>query len=135
MSVFYDTALEPCGIKTTQFAILSTVNRAGPLTVGALARQLVMDAGGLAHTLKPLVREGMLSLEVDPSDKRNRLVSIQPLGIAKLAAAKPFFEAAQNAFESAFGRSEAQAMREAVKIVASDQFLHELHKATANLPE
>ena len=35
-------------------AILAEIGRSEPTTAGALADALVMDAGGLAHTLKPL---------------------------------------------------------------------------------
>ena len=54
ISQLYDTALAPSGLKTTQRAILAEIGRSEPTTVGALADALVMDAGGLAHTLKPL---------------------------------------------------------------------------------
>ena len=126
LSQFYDAALEPSGIKTTQFAILSTVERSGPLTVGALAHALVMDAGGLAHTLKPLVRDGMLSIGIDPFDKRSRLVSIEAQGSARVRDADPFFLVAQEKFEAAFGQTEAEALRAAVRIIASDRFLSAL---------
>jgi hypothetical protein len=39
--------------------------RTNPATVGALAEALVMDAGGLAHTLEPLVRDGLVAIGVD----------------------------------------------------------------------
>ncbi|MGV8988743.1 MAG: MarR family winged helix-turn-helix transcriptional regulator [Cypionkella sp.] len=126
VSQFYDVALEPSGIKTTQFAILSAVERSGPVTVGALAHTLVMDAGGLAHTLKPLIRDGMLSIDVDPSDKRSRLVSIETSGSARVRDARVFFEVAQERFEQAFGHAEAHALRAAVRIIASDAFLKAL---------
>jgi hypothetical protein len=62
VSQFCDVALEPGGVKTTRFAIPSADERSGPLTVGAPASTLVMNAGALVHTLKPLVRDGMLPI-------------------------------------------------------------------------
>lgn len=122
ISQIYDAALEPSGIKTTQLAILAEVKRSGPLTVGALAHALVMDAGGLAHTLKPLVRDGLLSIGVDPSDKRNRLVAIEPLGVNKMRASDPLFQSAQELFEKTFGETEAPALRDALRLIVSEQF-------------
>lgn len=127
ISLYYDAALEPSGIKTTQRAILASVERAGPLTVGHLATRLVMDAGGLAHTLKPLVRDGFLSINVDPSDKRNRLISITPSGVARLRASDALFENAQHRFEQAFGTADATNLRDALRFITSDVFMDGLN--------
>ena len=75
ISQLYDTALAPSGLKTTQRAILAEIGRSEPTTVGSLADALVMDSGGLAHTLKPLTREKLVTIAVDPQDRRNRLTA------------------------------------------------------------
>jgi DNA-binding MarR family transcriptional regulator len=49
-----------------------------------MAEALVMDAGGLAHTLKPLVCVGLIAIDVDPKDRRNRLIRLTRSGQAKL---------------------------------------------------
>src|ERR1700732_3926901 len=72
ISQLYDTALAPSGLKTTQRAILAQISRSEPATVGQLAVALVMDAGALAHTLKPLERDRVVAIEIDPDDRRNR---------------------------------------------------------------
>ncbi|MFU0506947.1 MarR family winged helix-turn-helix transcriptional regulator [Pseudaminobacter sp. NGMCC 1.201702] len=122
MSQVYDVALEPSGIKTTQRAILVCVRREGPLTVGALADALVLDPGGLAHTLKPLFRDGLLSTSVDPKDKRNRLIAIEPEGLARIEASDHLFDEAQKRFEDFFGAAEAAALRKALRIIIPDDF-------------
>src|SRR5215472_3395337 len=78
ISQLYDVALAPSGLKTTQRAILAQIGRSQPTTVGALAEALVMDAGALAHTLKPLERDELVSIDVDREDRRNRVVSLTP---------------------------------------------------------
>lgn len=128
ISLYYDAALEPSGIKTTQRAILASVEREGPLTVGRLATSLVMDAGGLAHTLKPLVRDGFLSISVDPSDKRNRMISITPSGAGRLRASDALFENAQHGFEQAFGADDAATLRNALRFITSDAFMDGLNE-------
>src|ERR1700733_10628831 len=76
ISQLYDAALAPSGLKTTQRAILAQIHRSEPTTVGNLAEALVMDAGALAHTLKPLERDGFVTVTVDPDDRRNRLIAL-----------------------------------------------------------
>src|SRR3982074_3942928 len=95
ISQLYDTALAPSGLKTTQRAILAEIGRSEPTTVGALADALVMEAGGLAHTLKPLTREKLVTIAVDPQDRRNRLISLTRLGRSKLPQSDALWEAAQ----------------------------------------
>ncbi|HXD90954.1 MAG TPA: MarR family transcriptional regulator, partial [Candidatus Binataceae bacterium] len=85
ISQLYDTALAPSGLKTTQRAILAQIGRSEPTTVGELAEALVMDSGALAHTLKPLERDGLIAVAVDPDDRRNRLITLTRRGRAKLA--------------------------------------------------
>src|ERR1700710_1855147 len=106
ISQLYDAALAPSGLKTTQRAILAEIGRSEPTTVGALADALVMDPGGLAHPLKPLTREKLVTIAVDPQDRRNRLISLTRLGRSKLRGSDAMWEAAQRSFEAAFGATE-----------------------------
>src|SRR6201994_1091687 len=69
VSQLYDAALAPSGLKTTQRAILAELGRSERATVGELAAALVMDAGALAHTLKPLERDGFLAVGIDRADR------------------------------------------------------------------
>ena len=39
----YDQFLAPTGLRTTQFSILAKLKRKGPLTINALAEDMVMD--------------------------------------------------------------------------------------------
>jgi DNA-binding HxlR family transcriptional regulator len=71
ISQLYDTALAPSGLKTTQHAILAQIGRSEPTMVGELAEALVMDSGAFAHTLKPLERDGLIAVAVDPLMSRS----------------------------------------------------------------
>ena len=122
ISQLYDTALAPSGLKTTQHAILTQVGRSEPTTVGELAEALVMDAGALAHTLKPLERDGLITAAVDPDDRRHRLITLTRRGRAKLAETNALWAKAERGFEAAFGRAEAEALREALRFLISDDF-------------
>lgn len=122
ISQLYDTALASSGLKTTQRAILAQIGRAEPTTVGKLADALVMDSGALAHTLKPLERDGLLVVAVDPDDRRNRLITLTRLGRTKLAETDTLWANAQRGFEAAFGASESGTLREALRFLISDGF-------------
>ncbi len=122
LSQLYDAAIAESGLKTTQRAILSEIGRAGAINVGRLATALVMDPGALAHTLKPLARDGLIAISVDSNDRRNRLVTLTPTGSARLAASDALWEQAQRAFEAAFGKANAKALRQSMRRLISDAF-------------
>jgi DNA-binding MarR family transcriptional regulator len=122
ISQLYDTALAPSGLKTTQRAILAQIGRSEPTTVGELAEALVMDSGALAHTLKPLERDGLVAVAVDPGDRRNRLITLTRRGRAKLLETDVLWAKAQRGFEAALGRAESKALREVLRFLISDDF-------------
>jgi DNA-binding MarR family transcriptional regulator len=122
ISQLYDTALAPSGLKTTQRAILAQISRSEPTTAGALAEALVMDSGALAHTLKPLERDRLVTIEINPDDRRNRLTTLTAKGRSKLAETDALWAKAQRGFEIAFGRAESKALREALRFLVSDDF-------------
>jgi DNA-binding MarR family transcriptional regulator len=132
VSQLYDAALAPSGLKITQRAILAQIGRSQPATVGALAEALVMDAGGLAHTLKPLLRDGLVAVDIDPQDRRNRLVRLTPAGKAKLKQSDALWEAAQRSFEKGFGGEKSKALREAMELLISDRFAENFETTLAS---
>jgi DNA-binding MarR family transcriptional regulator len=122
ISQLYDRALAPSGLKTTQRAILAQIGRSEPSTVGELAEALVMDSGALAHTLKPLERDGLVAVVVDPGDRRNRLITLTRRGRLKLAETDALWAKAQRGFEAAFGSANSKALRQGLSFVISDDF-------------
>ncbi len=90
----YDAELARAGLKTTQFSLLTAVEKQGPLQPGALARSLGLQASTLTRNLKPLVAAGLLHLGPGP-DGRSRLVAITDAGRARRAEAKAMWKAAQ----------------------------------------
>lgn len=118
----YDLALAPSGLKVTQQALLAQIKRSGSTTVAELAEAMVMNAGGLAHTLKPLVRDGLVTIGQDPNDRRSRSIKLTPAGRAKLKESEALWEAAQRGFEKQFGRGESKALHVAIGLLISDGF-------------
>ena len=95
----FDEALRPFGLTNGQFSLLMATNRPAPTKIGALALTLAMDRTTLTAALKPLVRDGLVAMQVDPDDRRGRRVSLTDEGHARLAAALPAWCAAHAALE------------------------------------
>ncbi len=109
-------------MKATQRAILAKIARLESATVGTLAEAMVMDAGGLAHTLKPLVRDGLVSTGTDPDDRRSRSIKLTAAGKAKLKQSEKLWDTAQQVFEKQLGREQVQALNQAIGLLISDGF-------------
>ena len=122
VSQLYDSALEPCGLRITQRAILSQIARSGTPSLGELAEALVMDRGALTHNLKPLERDRLVEINVDPQDRRNRLVALTSAGRSKLEESGRLWKHAQDGFEAAFGAAKSAALRQALAYVVSEDF-------------
>lgn len=122
VSQLYDAVLAPSGLRSTQRSLLIHIARAGTPTMGDLAAALVLDRSALAHNLKPLERDGLVAILVDPRDKRSRLVGLTALGRARLDESMALWRNAQHRFETAFGPDQAEALRAALAVIASPEF-------------
>ena len=121
VSQFYDQLLAPSGLRATQFAILSRLQRGGPMTINALAAKLVMDRTTLGRNLLPLEREGLVEIGPGVTDRRRREVRLSAAGAARLAAARRGWTQAQQRFDAVFGPERAAALRDLLReVVASD---------------
>ncbi|MFY3385928.1 MarR family winged helix-turn-helix transcriptional regulator [Paracidovorax sp. MALMAid1276] len=98
----YDTEMAQCGLKTTQYSLLSHVLRLGPIRPGDLAEAMKMDASTLTRNLRPLVDAGWVTLEAG-ADARSRLVHITDAGRSKRAEAQRHWKAAQLALNETLG--------------------------------
>ena len=98
----YDLALARAGLKTTQYSLLSHVQKLGPLQPGVLARAMTMDASTLTRNLQPLVKAGWLVLAAG-ADGRSRQVAITEAGNAKRAEARSHWLAAQLSLNDRLG--------------------------------
>jgi DNA-binding MarR family transcriptional regulator len=90
----FDDALRPVGLTQGQFSLLTSLNRAEPPTIGAVATLLALDRTTLTANLKPLERRGLVQVKVDREDKRSRRLIMTPAGRTVLAAAAPIWKCA-----------------------------------------
>jgi DNA-binding MarR family transcriptional regulator len=98
----YDQAFQGSGIRSTQFSILVAVAKTQPTSVGALSAVLVIDSTTLTRSLKRLQKEGLLTVSLRAA-KRQRFVSLTPIGEQLLADSLPAWRAAQARFVQAMG--------------------------------
>jgi DNA-binding MarR family transcriptional regulator len=77
---FYDQSLAPVGLRTTQFSILAKLKRTGPLTINALAEDMVMDRTTLSRNILPLDRDGLIEIGALASDRRAKELRLTTAG-------------------------------------------------------
>jgi len=129
ISQFYDAALAPVGIKSTQFSILAEVERGsieGPLSMCELATAMVMDRSTLGHNLRPLERDDLLCLRLTLTDRRKRHVALTKKGKATLLRARRLWRTAEGRFEKIFGKRHAADLREVLLYIAGNDELNSL---------
>ena len=84
---FYDQHLAPFGLRMTQFSILAKLKQLGPMTINALADELVMDRTTLGRNTLPLEREGLISVLPGRTDRRSKELRLTDAGAERLRAA------------------------------------------------
>ncbi|MEW2512697.1 MarR family winged helix-turn-helix transcriptional regulator [Streptomyces sp. NPDC046870] len=110
----YDKALAPTGLRATQFSILQKLSTQEKVTITSLAEMIAMDRTTLATNLKPLAREGLVTVEPSPTDRRVRVVTLTEDGLARMKAALPYWRTVQSRFEESYGQGEAARLRAAL---------------------
>ena len=115
----YDAALEPAGLRATQFSLLSVLRSGGPLTVSKLAEALVTDRTTLSRNLSPVEKQGFVKIAPGRRDGRTKVVSLTARGAKRLSRAEPLWATAQAHMRNAMGAKR------------SDRLLFELDIASA----
>jgi DNA-binding MarR family transcriptional regulator len=98
----YDRALEPAGIRTSQFSILARLLEEGPLPLTRLAGRLAMDRTTLARDLRPLERRGLVTVSVG-SDRRVRMAALTPAGHRLVDDVRPLWREVQRDVRTQLG--------------------------------
>src|SRR5215510_14876047 len=88
----FDEALRPLGLNNGQFSLMMSLNRPDPPTMGSVASLLAMDRTTLTAALKPLERDGLVKLIVDPKDRRSRRMQLTSAGQNLLKRAFPIWK-------------------------------------------
>lgn len=105
----YDHYTAAAGLKTTQYSLLSHVEKLGPIRPGDLARSMQMDASTLTRNMQPLVAQGWLRIGAG-EDARSRRVEITDGGRAKRAEGQRAWKQAQLALNERLGSERVAAL-------------------------
>jgi len=112
----FDEAFRPVGITNGQFSMLMSLNRPGPARMREVAALLAMDRTTLTAALKTLERRGLISVAVDPDDRRGKLLTLTDAGRDTLARAVPIWRDTHAALEK--GLDDADGLRAALLAIS-----------------
>ena len=118
---FFDQFLAPAGLRATQFSILARLDRLGPMTISALAAELVMDRTTLGRNLQPLEREGLVAVVKGRTDRRSREIRLTDSGAERLRTAVEGWVKAQAGFEAVFGEQRSSQLRTLLHAVSASE--------------
>jgi len=107
----FDDALRPFGLTNGQFSLLMSLNRPRPPRISDVAPLLAMDRTTLTANLKPLDRRGLVTIVVDPKDKRSRRLQITDAGLYLLSAAVPVWRDTHAAVDALLPGSDPERLR------------------------
>lgn len=85
--------------------------------MGPVAKFLAMDRSTLTANLKPLERQGLISIEVDPEDRRSRKLILTAEGRKVLRAAVAVWKSEHAALENEIG-GDPDALRAGLRAIA-----------------
>src|SRR5580692_8037195 len=88
----FDTAFRPLDLTNGQFSLLMSLNRPDPASMRSVANLLAMDRTTLTAALKPLERRGLVTVTIDPADRRGRHLTLTPAGHQLLGRALPIWQ-------------------------------------------
>ena len=115
VSQFYDQFLSASGLRATQYSILARLQRKGPMSINALAAELVMDRTTLGRNILPLQRDELISVRPGRIDRRSKELQLTKAGAARFRAASEGWRQAQGAIR---GRVRRQTGESAARAVA-----------------
>jgi DNA-binding MarR family transcriptional regulator len=109
---FYDSHLEPAGLRITQFLTLAALSEVECVAVNALAERLDIERTAMGKMVGFLERDGFVAIEASPTDGRSRLIRLTAAGHRLHQKAAPLWQEAQKQFEELNGANSTSEMRQ-----------------------
>ena len=109
----YDQELAKAGIEITPFGLLTALSLTGEANQKRLSEGFAMDSTTLTRTLGLMRKQGWVRARRG-KDRRERLFSLTRAGREQLAAAQPFWAAAQHRLRRELGDAGWTNMKKAV---------------------
>ncbi len=132
LTQIYDDAIAPSGLTSAQAMVVSRIDELGGAPGGngpplqSLARRLSIQISALTHALKPLVRDGVVEIHVDPNDRRIKRAVLTPQGMKQTHQMYALWTAVNARMDAALGEGTAEELRALSRRVASPEFLAQM---------
>jgi len=94
VSLVYDRAMAECGLKITQYSLLSHLDKLAPITQADLAKAMAMDSSTLSRNLRPLEAAGWVAV-APGADARSHALALTASGRKKRTEAQALWKKAQ----------------------------------------
>jgi DNA-binding MarR family transcriptional regulator len=120
--------MAPAGLRVTQFSLLRTLARDGPLRISDLAERQLLDRTALSRNLDPLVDHGYIEI-IRGDDARTREVAITRNGKSTLKRAEPCWTQAQKVVAKRLGAEKLD------MLIATLGELESLHPSNRRSPQ
>jgi len=107
----YDRHLAASGLRIGQYGILARLKRRGPMTINELAAELVVDRTTLGRNIRPLERDGLITITPRRTDRRIKELRLTATGDQRFNETRQAWVEAQRSFETGFGPERAAELR------------------------
>lgn len=111
LSRFYDSHLQPSGLRITQFLILAAVKEMKSVPINALAECLDIERTAMGKMVGVLARDALVKLVQSSADGRSRLVELSEKGLKRYEKAVGLCERAQQQFMELNGPKKVSTLR------------------------
>ncbi len=115
LTEIYERELAPFELTLPQFSLLRSCRRLGLIGISEFAARLKLDRTTLGRNLKLLEKSGLVALDENTEDQRERLVSITREGAKRLEQAVGAWSAAQEKVKHGLGKPSLAALNQLVK--------------------
>ena len=114
----FDEALRSLDLTNGQFSLLMSLNRPELPAMTDVASLLAMDRTTLTAALKLLERRGLVTVTIDPADRRSRLIALAPKGMRLLTRAVPIWERTHREIEGLLPDGDPNRLRSNLRVLS-----------------
>lgn len=118
LTQYYEQALRPLGLRSSQFTVLQALSLVGETTQGRLGQILAMDSTTLTRTLEIMDGHGWIAKR-QGNDRRSRRLSLTKAGTTKFKRALPSWQEVQTRLRSQLGDDRWETLLSLTNIVTS----------------
>jgi DNA-binding MarR family transcriptional regulator len=112
-----------------QFWVLLGIQEAGPVSLGALAERLPIDAPTASRVVASLTRRRLVRLAEDPADRRRLLIGITAEGADLATRLRPVARDLRETLTAGFSPAELAALRQALRRILGNLDRFEARRA------